>query len=836
VKARARAPGLPAIADAVLAFCAGIAFFLLLAAAIPVREHTLLIVLWGGIALYALLRVSLRLGPLYGAPLAIATGFAFDSFYIPPTRDFSRANWQNWLVLGIYVGLGVLIGLVAARARRRGEASELARGELADEQAALRRVATLVAEGMPSSELFGAVAREVGTLLDGDFAGMIRYEDDATVSTVATWAAVGEHPAVPARWAIEPGDPAAMVADTRRPARVDDWAVVPGPIAAVIREQLGVSSSVGCPIVVEGQLWGAVAVHSKRALLPPATETRIVQFADLVATAIANADARSEVARLAREQAALRRVATLVAKEAPPEEIFGTVAEEAAKVLRNVDCTLARDEGDGTASIVAVWGPEASAAFPLGRRIPLDGEGITEFVLREGRPRRLDDYSGATGTVADDARERGATSAVGCPIVVGGRTWGAIVVATYRADEVCPPETETRLAQFADLVATAIANAEARVQVERLAEEQAALRRVATLVAEGAPAAAVFDAVVAEMEGVLDADQVALSRYEPGDETTVVAHCGAGARGIPPGSRVVLDDPSVTAMVRRSERPERLEASESGDGPVAERMRRLGARTVVGAPIIVEGRLWGVITAVWTRAEPPTAEIEQRMAKFAQLLDTAIANADSRDQLTASRARLLTAADDARRRVVRDLHDGAQQRLVHSIVTLKLAQRALRSDDGRAQSFVDEALEHAQESNAELRELAHGILPAVLTRGGLPAGIDTVVARVELPVEVDVTTERFPREIEASAYFIVAEALTNVVKHSLAARADVTAFKQDGLLHVEVHDDGIGGADPGGHGLVGLADRATALGGLLRVESPAGGGTLVAAVLPISGG
>jgi signal transduction histidine kinase len=191
------------------------------------------------------------------------------------------------------------------------------------------------------------------------------------------------------------------------------------------------------------------------------------------------------------------------------------------------------------------------------------------------------------------------------------------------------------------------------------------------------------------------------------------------------------------------------------------------------------------------------------------------------------------AGDDARRRVVRDLHDGAQQRLVHTIVTLKLAQRALERDDGRAESLVAEALGHAAKGNAELRELAHGMLPSILTRGGLRAGLDELVSRVDLPVTVDITSERFPAGIEASAYFAVAEALTNVVKHSQAQSAEVRAVAGDGVLKVEVRDDGIGGADPNGTGLVGIDDRMAAIGGSLRIESPAGGGTLLAAVLPL---
>ena len=304
---------------------------------------------------------------------------------------------------------------------------------------------------------------------------------------------------------------------------------------------------------------------------------------------------------------------------------------------------------------------------------------------------------------------------------------------------------------------------------------------------------------------------------------------------MPSGSRLSLEGDSVQEMVRRTERPARMENFEEAHGPIAEVQRTMGVHGVVAAPVVVDGRVWGVIGASWVGEESPPVDTEQRMAQFAGLLETAIANADSRDQLTASRARLVTEGDEARRRVVRDLHDGGQQRLVHTIVTLRLAQDAFDAGDGNAERLVGDALGHAERGIAELRELAHGILPAVLTRGGLRAGIDAVVMRLDLPVRVDVAAERFPEEIEASAYYIVAEALTNVVKHSHAERAEVRASVEDGMLLVEVRDDGIGGADPGGHGLVGISDRVAALGGQLKIESPAGGGTLVAAALPFSG-
>src|SRR5919197_3201699 len=303
---------------------------------------------------------------------------------------------------------------------------------------------------------------------------------------------------------------------------------------------------------------------------------------------------------------------------------------------------------------------------------------------------------------------------------------------------------------------------------------------------------------------------------------------------MPPGSRLSYEGNTVTALVQRTERAGRVEHAGGTIGTIADIVRDMGVHISVGAPIVVDGRLWGVISARWQEEEEPPDDTEERMAHFAELLDTAIANADGRDQLMASRARLVTAGDDARRRVVRDLHDGAQQRLVHTVVALKLAQRALRQGDSRAESFVDEALEHAETSNAELRELAHGILPEVLTRGGLVAGVNALVARLDLAVRVDIPHERLPADTEASAYFVVAEALTNVVKHAQAQRAEGRAAVRDGVLRIDIDDDGIGGPDADGHGLVGMADRVTALGGRLEIESPAGGGTRVSATLPLS--
>jgi signal transduction histidine kinase len=222
------------------------------------------------------------------------------------------------------------------------------------------------------------------------------------------------------------------------------------------------------------------------------------------------------------------------------------------------------------------------------------------------------------------------------------------------------------------------------------------------------------------------------------------------------------------------------------------------------------------------------------MHEFTELVATAISNTQARSDLAASRARIAAAADEERRRLVRDLHDGAQQRLVHTVVTLKLAEAALRKDDPSGVGFVAEAREQAEQATAELRELAHGILPSVLTRGGLRAGVDALAPRMPVPVATRVAVGRLPPPVEATAYFVVAEALTNVAKHAQAQHAEVAAWVEEGALHVEVRDDGLGGADPRGSGLVGLRDRLAVLHGQISVEAPAEGGTCIAVAIPLA--
>jgi PAS domain S-box-containing protein len=698
---------------------------------------------------------------------------------------------------------------------------------LADEQAALRRVATLVAKAVPPGELFDAVVAEVGGLFGADLAGMIQYGSDGTVTAVATWAAVAEHPAVSGRWSLEGDRLATTISTTGRPAREDHWADVSGPIAAFVREQLGIDSSVGSPVVVEDRVWGALFVHSTRGEpLPAGTEEPLTDFTELLATAVSNSEARGEVGRLADEQVALRRVATLVAEAVSPSELFGAVAEEVGSLLGADFAGMIRYENDGTVSPAATWAA-------VGRHPPVPDRWTTEAgdpatrVFETRRPARIDNWADVPGPIAAFIRdELGVCSSVGSPIIVEGRLWGALGVH-LKGSEPLPADADSRLLNFTELVATAISNSEARAQVERLVDEQAGLRRVATLVARESPPAEVFAAVGEEVGRLLRVEDTSILRYEDHRTATVVA--SSSEEDLQVGDSLSLEGESVTARVFRTGRPARFDDYSVASGGHGSHLRKAGVRSAVGAPIVVEGRLWGVIIAATRQNEPLPTGVESRVGEFTELVATAISNIKARADLAASRARIVVAADEERRRVVRNLHDGGQQRLVHTVITLKLARRALENDEATAPALVTEALDHAQQATAELRELSHGIMPAVLTQGGLHAGVEALASRTPVPVDIDVSVGRLPAAIEATAYFVIAEALTNVAKHARAQRAMVSAHVEDDTLRVAVRDDGVGGARPDGSGLLGLRDRLAVLDGRLRVESPLEGGTLVAA-------
>jgi signal transduction histidine kinase len=402
-------------------------------------------------------------------------------------------------------------------------------------------------------------------------------------------------------------------------------------------------------------------------------------------------------------------------------------------------------------------------------------------------------------------------------------------------DEPLPPNTESRLGQFTELMATAIANTESHARAERLAEQQAALRRVATLVAEGASPAAVFDAVAAEMKGLLNADHVVVCRYEPGAELTVLSHRGSSARKVPPGVRISHEGDSVEAAVRHAERSTRIESYEGARGVIAEMARAAGVRVAIGAPIVVDGRLWGVVSAGWNWEESPPADTEQRMAQFAQLLDTAIANADNRVELIASRARLVAASDEARRRFERDLHDGVQQRLVSIALELHGVQAIAPSEDKQLNGELAHVRRGLAGALEDLRELSRGIHPAILSEGGLGPAVRALARRSAVPVELNLSIdERLAEHVEVGAYYVVSEALTNAAKHAQASKVEVAAHVLGDTLQLNFDDDGVGGADPArGSGLTGLMDRVAALGGTIAIASPPGRGTSLRVELPV---
>ena len=765
-------------------------------------------------------RAELGLSSSVGSPILVR-GRVWGNLVVHSTAGPLHGDTEERLA-----GFTELVATAIANSEAQAEV-----GRLADEQAALRRVATLVAKAVPPGELFSAVVAEVGRLFGTDLAGMIEYEADGTVTAVATWAAVGEHPEVRGRWSLGGDRLATTISTTGRPAREDDWADVAGPIAAFVREQLGIDSSVGSPVVVEGSVWGALFVHSTHGEpLPADTEGRLTDFTELLATAVSNSEARAEVGRLADEQAALRGVATLVAEAVSPSELFSAVAEEVGSLLGADFAGMIRYETDGTVSPAATWAAMGEHP-PVPDRWTIEPGDPATQVAETRRPARIDDWIGVPGPIAAFIREElGVGSSVGSPILVEGRLWGALAIHS-KAMEPLPADTESRLRNFTELVATAISNSEARAEVERLAEEQAGLRRVATLVARESPSADVFAAVSEEVGRLLRVDDTAILRYDDVGTATVVA--SSSQEDLRVGDSLSLEGESVTARVLRTGRPARLDDYSRASGVIGNQMRDLGIRSAVGAPVVVEGRIWGGIVAATRQGDQLPADTESRIGQFTQLVATAISNIQTRADLAASRARIMEATDDERRRVVRDLHDGAQQRLVHTVVTLKLAKRALARNKEGAPALVSEALNHAQRATDELRELSHGILPAVLTRGGLRAGVEALASRTPVPVDIDVSVGRLSATIEATAYFVVAEALTNVAKHARARSAAVTARIEHDTLRVDVRDDGVGGARPDGSGLLGLRDRLAALDGRLRVESPADGGTLVAAEIPL---
>jgi signal transduction histidine kinase len=401
-----------------------------------------------------------------------------------------------------------------------------------------------------------------------------------------------------------------------------------------------------------------------------------------------------------------------------------------------------------------------------------------------------------------------------------------------------PPNTEGRLADFTELVATAIANAEAREELRRVADEQAALRRVATLVAQGVPSGAVFDAVTEEVGRLLPADVTLLCRYDPDGYITRIGEWNRTPEPIPRVGRARLGGRNVASLVFETGRPARIDDFGDDTSPFAFAWRSAGLRSAVGAPISVAGRLWGVVVVTSMSAEPLPADTEARLSGFTELIATAIANAEANAELKASRARIVATADQTRLRIERDLHDGAQQRLVTLALQVRAAQAKVPAPLDKLTADLDRIATGLSSTLDELREFARGIHPAILAKGGLAPALNTLVRRSSVRVILDMRLrERLPEHVEVTAYYVISEALVNAAKHAEASTVHVLVDMADGVLRLDVRDDGVGGADPArGSGLIGLRDRVEATGGTFRLKSRHGEGTHLLIELPVSAG
>jgi signal transduction histidine kinase len=741
---------------------------------------------------------------------------------------------------------------LVATAVSNAQANEDLRG-LADEQAALRRLATLVAEGADSATVFDAVCEETGRLVGAASVNLSHYTADGFNVTVAGWSLRDTHVPVGTRAAVARDTIAGEITRTHLPARIDDWDRATSELARLVRER-GVRSSVGAPVVVEGTVWGAlVAGTDQEEPLPAGTELRLARFTELIATAISNTEARESERRLADEHAALRRVATLVAEGATPPEVFAAVAEEVAHVLDVALSAVVRYEPEGVATEVGAWGRENP--FPVGTSWKLDGTSVSALVAATGRPARVTDYADVPGPISTAlARDAGIRTAVGAPILVGGDLWG-VMMALSTEQRPLPEDTEGRLALFTELVGTAISNAEARDDQRRLAEEQASLRRVATLVAEGATPNELYSAVANEVAERLHVSAALLDRYDPDGTAVTLALTvdplwESAQRILQVGRRWPPDPGSLNAAIRETGRAARIDDYSDLMGEVAEIARAAGFGSGCAAPILVDGAVWGEIRVYSERGVRLPDDTIRRLHGFTELVATALSNAAARAELIASRARIVAAGDEARRRIERDLHDGTQQRLIAFGLDLQRVRALLADDAAAAAEGLDQLEEDLLGVLEDVRELSSGLHPPLLTRRGFVPALRALARRTPIPLEIDIDLrDRPPAAIETALYYVASEALTNAVKHSQASVVTILVESDHvgapfgigldgrrgaGNLYVTIADDGVGGADASsGSGLTGLSDRIDALGGRLTVESPTGQGTRISIVLPI---
>jgi signal transduction histidine kinase/uncharacterized protein YoaH (UPF0181 family) len=712
--------------------------------------------------------------------------------------------------------------------------SRVALERLADEQAALRRVATLVAQGAPPAEMCTAVSDEVDGLFNCG-AGVARFEHDVP-ATVFT--GVSKRITVPigTRFAFQDGMASVEVYRTHQSARVDgnDWSAGEGALPTTAR-RVGLVSSVASPIVVDGRLWGTMNLWSTDELLPPDTAERLEKFTELVGTAIANAESRENLRLLADEQAALRRIATLVARCVSADELFAAVTDEVGRLFGSNTATVAKFE-DEPPAVVLVGVGKGMTGVPVGFRSPLNPGLVATAVFHTGRSARVDerDWSSLSEPLRGPGRRLHLVASVGSPITVNHRVWGALNLS---ASEALPVGTEARLDRFSELVGIAIASAEAQESVRLLADEQAALRHVATLVAQGVPAAEIFRAVSEEVARLFGEGLASVARFEADGTAITIVGLASHIEGVETGSRIEISDQTPAGRVHATGRPARVDRADwsTDASPIAQIAHRLAIVSAVACPIIVEGRLWGAMSALSATSSLPT-DTEIRLQRFSELVATAIANAESRSELAASRRRIVAASDEARRRIERDLHDGTQQRLVSLALAVRATEADVPADWRGIKSELMQIATGLADAVVELQEITRGIHPASLEQVGLGSALRTLARRSPIPVELKIAIDgRLPEPVEVAAYYVASETLANAVKHAHATRVEVSLARRDGTVIMSIDDDGVGEADPTrGSGLVGLTDRVEALGGTLELRSNPGHGTCITATLPVN--
>jgi signal transduction histidine kinase len=607
------------------------------------------------------------------------------------------------------------------------------------------------------------------------------------------------------------------------------------PNGTISRRRLhaGVTSVVAGPVLVEGRLWGSATVFSDLdEPLPPETEWRVAAFAELAGAAVTSAERTHRLGRLLDEQAARRELAVMIADGAEPHALFDAVTAAAGRHCRAFGAGLVRFDGETASTVVSMWsqdgaGQSAPTAWPR-------AEDTMGGRIREAGSARVDDWREIVGPNAQVMHAHlGIGGSVAAPVFTEGRLWGIVMVHS-RVGAVLPDGTESLLIGFADLITSAISSAARRAEARRLADEQAALRRIATLVASQPAPADVYRTLLDEVgrfPGVDDARIQRLSDDQRHGE--VVAVWGVLEDEVPVGFVTPLETTLVLGPVLASGQVVKIENVPTYDGTWPALAERHGLVEVIGCPIFVGDRLWGALTVASRSHGGLSGTTRDSLVQGSGLIATAVANAEARENVRASRERLVTVGDATRRRIERDLHDGAQQRLVALTLDLRSSSPDQPMDPRAVASEIDKVID-------DIRTIARGIHPAVLSQGGLRPALRNLARRSAVPTRLVVPPELPPmgEAVEVAVYYVVSEALTNVAKHARADEAVVTVDVPGPRQQVDVTvvDDGAGGAlaRPGG-GLQGLADRIEALGGTLSLSSARGAGTVLHVSLPVRG-